>query len=131
MKRMSNMKQAKNLEDLEGKIREMEKLVRKLEANTGKAMDEDLQVANITSICPHNMQAWLDMNTDDTDDYETIRKHIDRMIQKDIDRSGPSPMDLSAIRYQEEQDHEHGADARGQEFDLSVVAAGTVCYNCG
>ena len=136
MKRMSNMKQAKNLEELEGKIREMEKIVRKWEAASNKAMDEDLQVANITSICPNNMQSWLDMNTDDSDDYETVRKHIDRMIQKDIERTGPSPMDVSGVHeYQESphvhaagQDHGHGGH---QDYDLGAVAPGTVCYNCG
>ena len=136
MKRMSNMKQAKNLEELEGKIREMEKIVRKWEAASNRTLDEDLQVANITSICPNNMQSWLDMNTDDSDDYETVRKHIDRMIQKDIERTGPSPMDVSGVHeYQEPthvhaagQDHGHGGH---QDYDLGAVAPGTVCYNCG
>ena len=138
IKRIANFKQCKNYTDLENSVREFEKMVRRLEAHTGKPFDEDMKVANLTSICTDELKSWLDLNTDDKDDYEKIRGYIQRQIQKKSDQSGPSPMDIGGMEdagSAEHDEHPHGHDDQGYGYtyyeQIGAVSGDTVCHRCG
>ena len=58
MKQICNMKTAKSHSDLENKILELEKLVKRWEISSGKELEDDHKVANLTGLCPEELQNW-------------------------------------------------------------------------
>jgi hypothetical protein len=130
-------KKVKEVRYLAGAIDEWECKVKALGHEHDITVDEKIQVAVLTSLCPSEVQDMIFQWADDRAKYQDIRDKVVALAQNRAGASRPVPMEVDAVnRCSYQGDYEQGWNKESwcdEEWaeEVEVDYVGESCRNCG
>ena len=114
-------KKVKEIRHLASAIEEWEAKVKALNVEHDIEVDEKIQVAILTSLCPGDVQDLVFQWADDKAKYNDIKDKIVALAQNRAAMSKPMPMEVDMVKEESEE----------EEYEAEIDYVGETCRKCG
>ena len=116
-------KKVKDIRYLAGAIEDWEAKVKALSAEHDIELEEKIQTAILTSLCPGDVQDLVFQWADDKTKYSDIKDKIVALAQNKSAMSRPTPMEVDQVRDESGEDEE--------DYEVEIDYVGESCRKCG
>jgi hypothetical protein len=129
-------KKVKETRLLAGAIEEWECRVKSLGSDHDIVLDDKIQVAVLTSLCPNEVQDLIFQWADDKARYQEIRDKVVALAQNRAGISRPVPMEVDAVHgsYDNKECEDgwsKGGWSNNESEEVEVDYVGELCLRCG
>ena len=124
-----NPPRAKDLNEVETAIAKWEEKVKALALQFSQELPERLKMAVLTSLVPGSVQDYVYTFVDETTKYEELREKVRLLVSNKIAvNTGPKPMEVDQIKYDDDYHQEEDINAVGEKAESvgHVVAPTTL-----
>ena len=118
-----NPKKVKEIRHLASAIDDWEAKVKALDVEHDIELEEKIQVAILTSLCPGDVQDLIFQWADDKAKYNDIKDKIVALAQNRAAMSRPTPMEVDQVKEESGENEE--------EYEVEIDYVGETCRRCG